>query len=190
MERRHHVQSGELRVAPGLLACGLKVLAMFNKLCAKRLHRAVLLDRIAARHIDHGGHAMAARRKSEALTMIAARRRDDARNVRPFALQPIEIDQPAAHLEGACRRVILVLDEDLRAEPLGEQRPGVRRRCRHRLPHDRMCAFELVQVEHFTFSSIHLSRLSSPRRRGSSIPEAPRAIERPRRTGSPGQAGR
>jgi hypothetical protein len=37
-----------------------------------------------------------------------------------LALQAVEINQPAAHLEGADRRVVLVLDYDGGAEPLGQ----------------------------------------------------------------------
>ena len=36
----------------------------------------------------------------------------------PLALQPIRIDEPAAHLEGAGRRVVLVLDDDIDAGAL------------------------------------------------------------------------
>src|SRR5262249_59061508 len=93
MERRHHMKAGELRAALGLLARGLKVLAVLNELGAKRLHRAVLLDGVAARNVDHRGHAMTARGKGQALAVIAARRRDDTRRVRPLALETVKIDQ-------------------------------------------------------------------------------------------------
>ena len=118
MERRHHVEAGELGAALGFFARRLKILAMLDQLGAERAHGAVLLDRIAPRHIDHGRHAVAAGRESEALAVIAARGGNDPGRIRPLALQPVEIDQPAAHLEGADRRVVLVLDHDARAEPL------------------------------------------------------------------------
>ena len=140
MERRHHVQAGELGAALGFFARRLKILAMLDQFGAERAHGAVLLDRIAVRHIDHGRNAVAAGREGEALPVIAARGGDDPGRVRPLALQPVEIDQPAAHLEGADRRVVLVLDHDGRAEPLRQQRPRMRRRRRHRLRPRSSCA--------------------------------------------------
>ena len=118
MERRHHVQAGELGVARGFFGGRLKVLAMLDQFGAERAHGAVLLHRIAARHINHGRNAVAAGRERKALPVIAARGGNDPGRIRPLALQPVEIDQPAAHLEGADRRVVLVLDHDGRAEPL------------------------------------------------------------------------
>ena len=114
MERRHHVEAGELGAALGFFARRLKILAMLDQLGAERAHGAVLLDRIAPRHIDHGRNAVAAGRESEALPVIAARGGNDPGRIRPLPLQPVEIDQPAAHLEGADRRVVLVLDHDAR----------------------------------------------------------------------------
>ena len=114
---------------------------------------------------------MAAGRESEALPVIAARGGDDPGRIRPLALQPVEIDQPAPHLEGADRRVVLVLDHDIGAEPLRQQRPRMRRRRRHRLPDDLVCAFEFGEIKHFFLHPLACS--SSPRRRGSSIPETP-----------------
>ena len=102
----------------GFFARRLKILAMLDQFGAERAHGAVLLDRIAPRHIDHGRNAVAAGREGEALPVIAARGGNDPGRVRPLPLQPVEIDQPAAHLEGADRRVVLVLDHDVSAEPL------------------------------------------------------------------------
>ena len=118
MERRHHVEAGELGVALGFFGGRLKVLAMLDQFGAERAHGAVLLDRITLRHIDHGRNAVAAGREGKALPVIAARGGNDPGRVRPLPLQPVEIDQPAAHLEGADRRVVLMLDHDDRAEPL------------------------------------------------------------------------
>src|SRR6185437_4541165 len=94
MVGRHHMQAGELRAAFGLFTRGLEILAMLDKLGAKGLHRAVLLDRIAVRYTDHRRHTKPGRRKGEALAVIAAGRRDDARYIRLLALEPIEIDEP------------------------------------------------------------------------------------------------
>ncbi len=64
MERRHHVEAGELGAALGFFARRLKVLAMLDQLGAERAHGAVLLDRIAPRHIDHRRNAVTAAAKA------------------------------------------------------------------------------------------------------------------------------
>jgi hypothetical protein len=43
----------------------------------------------------------------------------------------VEEGQTAPHLEGADRRVVLMLDPDLRADPPAQQRPGNLGRRRH-----------------------------------------------------------
>ena len=116
---------------------------MLDQVGAERPHRAVLLDRIAARHEDRRLHAVTARGECEALAVIAAGRRNQPGRRGPLALEAIDIDQSAAHLEGADRGVVLVLDDDRRAEPLRQQRPGMRRRRRHRRPDDLLRALEL-----------------------------------------------
>ena len=115
----------------GFFGGRLKVLAMLDQFGAERAHGAVLLHRIAARHINNGRNAVAAGREGEALPVIAARGGNDPGRIRPLPLQPVEIDQPAAHLEGADRRVVLMLHPDFAACALGKQRPGVLRRRRH-----------------------------------------------------------
>ena len=82
------------------------------------------------------GRPGGAPRERQALPVVAARRRDDARHLRALAPQAVDVDQPAADLEGAGRRVVLVLDPDLGAERLREQRPGVLRRRRHAAVHE------------------------------------------------------
>ena len=138
----------ELGAALGFFGCRLKIRAMLDQFGAERAHRAVLLDRIALWHVDHRRHAVTAGGEGKALPVIAARGGNDPGRVRRLALQPVEIDQPAAHLEGADRRVVLVLDHDGRAEPLRQQRPGMRRRRRHRLADDFVRAFEFGEVKH------------------------------------------
>ena len=66
--------------------------------------------------------------EGEALAVIAARRRNEARAPGLASAQRVDIGEPAAHLEGAGRQMVLVLDHDLGAEPLGEKRPADRRR--------------------------------------------------------------
>ncbi len=120
MEGRHDFKPIRLRATIGLLACRLKILAVLDKLRAKSAYRAILLDRIAVRNIDRHRNAVTASRKRETLSMIAARRRNDPGRGGPFTLQAIEVNQSAAHLESAGRRVVLVLDHDGGAEPLGQ----------------------------------------------------------------------
>src|SRR5271154_5048674 len=105
MEGRDDLESVTLCMAFGFAARGLEILTIFDEVCAERLHRAVFLDRIAMRHIDRHRQSVAAGGKSEALAVIACGRRNDAGRLRALALEPIDINQPAAHLEGAGRRV-------------------------------------------------------------------------------------
>ena len=99
----------------GFLARGLKVVAMFDKVGAERLHGAIFLDRIAVRHQDRHRQAVAARRQRRRSGRDC---RASPRSARRFAdvaaLQAVDIDQAAAHLEGAGRGVVLVLDEHRR----------------------------------------------------------------------------
>src|ERR1700732_1090230 len=118
MKGWHPFESVTLGVALRLLACGLEILAMLDEVGAKCLHGAVLLDRIAARYVDRDRQARTARGVGKALPVIAARGGNNAGRSRPLALQAVDKDEPAAHLEGADRRVVLVLDDDVSAEPL------------------------------------------------------------------------
>src|SRR3981189_1427654 len=148
MEGRHDFQSIGLRATVGFLACRLEILAVLDKLGAKSAYRAILLDRIAMRNIDRHRKAVTACRKRETLAVIAARRRNDPGRAGPFTLQAVEVDQSAAHLESAGRRVVLWLDHNAGAEPLGELRPGIGRRRRHRLTYDFVRALELSEIKH------------------------------------------
>ena len=79
--------------------------------------------------------------------MVAAGRADHAAHMRPLALQAFHVDQPAAHLEGAGRRVVLVLHPDLGAAARRQQRPGVVRRRREGGVHQTGGSLERGQVE-------------------------------------------
>ena len=61
----------------------------------------------------------------------AARGRDDAANIRPFATQPVNKNQTAAHLERSGRRVVLMLGPQLTASLATEQRPTILQRWRN-----------------------------------------------------------
>src|SRR4029077_6360053 len=82
------------------------------------------------------------------LAMVAARCGDDSLRLRPLALEPVEIDDAAAHLEGADGRVVLMLDHDLDAGLGPEQRPGILRRRRHTRAHQWNDFFKFGQAEH------------------------------------------
>jgi hypothetical protein len=153
MERWHHLEPACFGAPISFLARGLKIVAMLDQIGAERAHRAVLLDRVAARHIDHRFQAIASRREGKALAVIAACRRDQSGCRRPLALETIDIDKAATHLEGADRCVVFMLDHDLCAESLREQRPAMRRRRRNRRRNDLMRTLELPQVKH-----LHLPR--------------------------------
>ena len=105
------------RMRPALVEVG----AGHDQLGAEGLHGSVLLARVAARHEDRARNAGARRGQRDRLAMVAARRGDDAIELRPLRLRRVEIDDAAAHLEGADGRMVLVLDPHLRARTLGQQ---------------------------------------------------------------------
>src|ERR1700683_5057836 len=79
--------------------------------------------------------------------MIAAGGRDDPGHIWPRALQIVHVDDAAAHLKGACRRVVLVLHPHLAARPLGKKRPGILRRWWYDTMHELGCGFQLGKGE-------------------------------------------
>jgi hypothetical protein len=103
----------------------IEVATIFDQLCTQVMHRCVLLDRIAARHYDRHGNTNACSGKSQRLAVIATRCGGDPLHLRARLL--VEIDDPAAHLERANRRVVLVLHHYLHTGALLEQRPGLLR---------------------------------------------------------------
>src|SRR5262245_1184472 len=119
-----------------MLVGRLEVVAMLDELRAERLHRRVLLAAVAMWNNDDGLQAVALRGKGDTLAVVTARGGDDPSNVWVAALQPVGVDETAAHLERAERRVVLVLHPDLRARARREQRPTMLRRRLHRLVHE------------------------------------------------------
>ena len=111
MERRHDVEVARLGETVGLVLRFVEVDTMFDQLGAERAHRLVLLDRVAMRDQNDAPEADGGGGARDRLAVIAARRRDHARDLRAGAHQLIHIDDTAAHLEGPDRRMILVLDE-------------------------------------------------------------------------------
>jgi hypothetical protein len=146
--------------ALGLLAGGLKILAVLDQVRPECPHGAIFLDRIAIRHEDGHRHAVAARRESQTLAVISCCGRDQSGGVWPLALQAIDIDESAPHLEGAGRRMVLMLDDSGRTEPLGQQRPLMRRGRRHGRGDDVLGTFQLSKVKHRLVSSKAVGSLS------------------------------
>ena len=114
-----------------VLVGGLEIVPGFDELRAESLHRAVLADVVAVRHDDRRRRGRAAPRQGDALPVIAGRRGDHPAQLRLGAPDRVEIDEPAADLEGADRRVVLVLDPQLGADPRRQQRPAILRGRRH-----------------------------------------------------------
>ena len=88
----------------------------------------------------------------QTLAVVAARGAYQARAAGLPAPVAIEIDQPTAHLEGADGRVILMLDPDLAAGALAQQRPGILRRRRHDVVDKPGRLLEFAKIEHAQWS--------------------------------------
>ena len=101
---------------------------MLDQLRAERPHGGVLLTRVATRRDGGDSEVQAPPGEREALSVIAARRRDQARDPRLAAQERLHVGQATAHLERADRLMVFVLDDDFGAEARREQRPGDGRR--------------------------------------------------------------
>ncbi len=121
---------------------------MFDHLGAEGAHRRVLLARIAVRHQNADRQAGLARSQCQALAVVAAGGGDQPAYLRLAAQQGVDIDQPATHLEGRGGRVVLVLDPQLAAQALGQQRPGQLRCRRHMTVNQLRALAQLGEVEH------------------------------------------
>ena len=126
----------------------VEVAPVLDQLGAEGSHRRVLVAGIAVRNDDHAAQAVAARGVREALSMVASRRADDAGGALAALGHRAEQVESAANLEGAGRRVVLVLDPDLAAGATREQRPRVLRRRGHRRVDAPGRGFEVVERRH------------------------------------------
>ena len=140
MERRHRFEPALGGHADRLLAGDLEVVTELHDFGAERSHRCVLLDAVAVRHEDRHRHPVRTTGEREALAVVAAGGADDAGHLGPLTNEPIHVHQAATHLEGADRRVVLVLDHHRRSGDLVEHRPPVLRRRRNVTAHDRRAA--------------------------------------------------
>ena len=124
VERAHHVQAAGLGQFEGMLVGGLEVVALLDQLGAESAHGTVLLDAIAVGDDDGGAEPLPGRSVGDALPMVAAGRGDDAADIGVFLTQRVHVDEAAADLERANRRVVLVLDPEFATVALGQQRPA------------------------------------------------------------------
>ena len=143
-------------------------MAMLDQFGAERAHGCVLLDAVAVGHDDDRRQPDAPRRECHALAVIAAGGRDHAGDIRLLPLQLLHVGESAAQLEGADRRVVLVLDPDLRARALAEQGPAILRRRQHDRMHGGGGGFELGETGQQSGSSIGKGCGILPQGRGTS----------------------
>src|SRR5262249_25159559 len=124
VEGRHGMESALSRKVASVLVGGLEIMTVLDELGTLRAHGRVLLAAIALGYHDYGGKADTAAGEGDALAVVAAGRRDHAGELglAPFELG--QVDDAAADLEGAERRVVLVLDPDLGTHALREQGPA------------------------------------------------------------------
>ena len=108
-----------------------RVLSDLQELRAKSPHGGVLLAGIVLRHHYDGRHALALCREGNRLSVVAGRSRDHA--IRLATLDALtHVNKTASYLEGAERRMVLVLHPNLATEFIGEHRPGMLQRRLHR----------------------------------------------------------
>jgi hypothetical protein len=117
-----------LRVLERVLEIG----SMLDELDPPSSHRRVLLPAVAVGHDNYGRKPIELSRESDALAVVAARRRNDAAKVRFSMSQLLEINEPTPDLEGAQRGMILVLHPEFCANMLAQLWPAHLRRRRHR----------------------------------------------------------
>ena len=148
MERRHQMQAVLLGEPNRMLTRLLEVAPMHDQLGAESLHRGVLVRAVAFRDGDRDRYAVRTSGVGQRLAVVAARGGDHATH-RAFGVkQPRNVDQSAAHLEGAGRSGVLVLDPSRCAGNFLQQRPAVRRRHRHMRPHDSQGGVEFGARDH------------------------------------------
>ena len=100
---------------------------MLDQLGAEGSHGCVLVRAVSFRDDDRDVDAGSSAGKSQALTVVATRGRNDPFDLRPLGAQPLGVDETPANLERARGRVILVLHPHLGSDFASEQRPHVLR---------------------------------------------------------------
>ena len=145
MKRRHEVITAVVPDFRRRRPARVEVLAGGQDLAAEGCHRGVLLRRIAFRHHDHAGNAVALCRQGNGLAVVAAGGGHHPLGHRAVPAQLLDIDQPAACLEGPGRRMVLVLHDDVDTQRPAQQGPGIGGRRRHERAHDRRRLLEVVE---------------------------------------------
>jgi hypothetical protein len=113
------------------LARLVKVASVLDDVGCHRAHRGIFLRVVAARHVHRACDALALTGERDRLSVVAGARRDHAPAPLVSRQRRDEIEA-AADLERARRVVVFVLDENVAAERVGEQRmPQERRRFDH-----------------------------------------------------------
>ncbi|MNY46659.1 hypothetical protein D3C86_1818580 [compost metagenome] len=117
----------QLRLAGGLDACLVEVLAILDQLGTQGTHGGIFLQGVALRHHDDDRQTNAARSQGQALAMVAARGRYQPAYTRQAFTQCLDIQQATADFEGTGRRMVFMLDPDLTPQPLGQAWPCILR---------------------------------------------------------------
>ena len=130
-----------------MLERGLEIVPGLDQTRAETCHRPVLLDAVAVGHDDRRIESQSRRGECDALTVIAGSRGHDTPNVRLRPPDSVEVDETAADLEGADRRVVLMLDPQLGAEPAGQQWPAILRGRRQHPMNERRRGLQGVEID-------------------------------------------
>ena len=149
VERAHEMEIVPFSQNGGVLVGGLEIVADLDQRGAEPAHRPVFAGIVALRHDDRRREAERAGGIGDALPVIARRCRHDAADLRPRLAQLAEIHDAAADLEGAGRRMVLVLDPELGADPPRQQRPTILRCRRDDRVYERGGLFERGKIGKF-----------------------------------------
>ena len=140
MKRSDHVEPAFVGKPDRRRARFVEIGARLDKLGSKRPYGRVLLDGISFGDHHSCRDTFAPRRERDRLPVIAARRGDDAIGL-PALFPQTHVHEPAADLEGADGRVVLMLDPSLASDFGAEQGPDILRCRRHRPIDDATGAF-------------------------------------------------
>jgi len=131
-----------------VLESSLEIVPGLDEPRAEPRHRPVLLDAVAVGHDNRRIDPKPRAGERDALTVIARRRGHDPPNIGLRPPERVEIHEAAADLEGADRRVVLVLDPQLGADPPRQQWPAILRGRRHHPMNERRRGLQGVEIDH------------------------------------------
>ena len=127
-EGRHEVHPARLRELTRSLSGFIEIGPCHHELDPERAHSPVLVRAVAFGSDNQGRGARRSRRKTDTLSVVASRGRDNTIRAQVSAF--IEIDETPTHLEGARLAVIFVLQPQLTVKAFGEEWPADLRRRR------------------------------------------------------------